>query len=109
MKNKISSLFRSGKGSNTKTPTLPEILRLGPNTKGGTNNPNKHYIDYIKEVLSKDKIYNIGLIGDYASGKSTIIENFLDDNDKQKVIRLSLTKIELNPDKTNKENLPNKS
>ena len=105
---KISSLFRSGKGSNPKTPdTLPEILRLGPNTEGSVNNPNKHYIDYIKEVLSKPKIYNIGLIGDYASGKSTIIENFLDDNKGKKVIRLSLAKIELNPDKTNKENETN--
>lgn len=108
MKNKISSFFCSDKGSNTKTSdTLPEILRLGPNTKGSTNNPNQPYINYIKKVLSEDKIYNIGLIGDYASGKSTIIENFLDDNDKQKVIRLSLAKIELNPDKTNKENETN--
>ncbi len=105
---KISSFFHFGKGSNPKTPdTLPEILRLGPNTEGSVNNPNKHYIDYIKEVLSKPKIYNIGLIGDYASGKSTIIENFLDDNKGKKVIRLSLAKIELNPDKTNKENETN--
>ena len=101
---KISSLFRFGKGSSPKTP---EILRLGPNTKGSTNNPNKHYIDYIKQALSDPKIYNIGLIGDYASGKSTIIENFLDDNKGEKVIRLSLAKIELNPDKTNKENETN--
>ena len=108
MKNKISSFFCNGKGSNTKTPdTLPEILRLGPNTKGSTNNPNKHYIDYIKQALSDPKIHNIGLIGDYASGKSTIIENFLDDNKGKKVIRLSLAKIELNPDKTNKENETN--
>ncbi len=105
---KISSFFCSGKGSNTKTPdTLPEILRLGPNTEGSINSPNQHYVDYIKKALSDPKIYNIGLIGDYASGKSTIIENFLDDNDKQKVIRLSLAKIELNPDKTNTENETN--
>ena len=105
---KISSLFRSGKGSSPKTPdTLPEILRLGPNTKGSSNNPNQPYINYIKKALSTPKIYNIGLIGDYASGKSTIIENFLDDNKEKKVIRLSLAKIELNPDKTNKENETN--
>ena len=105
---KISSFFHFGKGSNPKTPdTLPEILRLGPNTEGSVNNPNKHYIDYIKEVLSKPKIYNIGLIGDYASGKSTIIENFLDDNKGKKVIRLSLAKIELNPDTKNGTNETN--
>jgi len=60
---KISSFFRSGKGSSPKTP---EILRLGPNTEGSVNKPNQLYINYIKKALSTDKIYNIGLIGDYA-------------------------------------------
>jgi hypothetical protein len=60
---KISSFFRSGKGSSPKTP---EILRLGPNTEGSINGPNQLYIDYIKKALSDPKIYNIGLIGDYA-------------------------------------------
>ena len=89
---KISSFCCFGKGSSPKTP---EILRLGPNTEGSINGPNQHYINYIKKALSAPKIYNIGLIGDYASGKSTIIENFLDDNKKKNVIRLSLAKISL--------------
>ena len=64
---KISSFRCSGKGSSPKTPaTLPEILRLGPNTEGSINGPNQLYIDYIKKALSNPKIYNIGLIGDYA-------------------------------------------
>jgi len=53
----------------------------------------------MKNKISSLLIYNIGLIGDYASGKSTIIENFLDD-EKKNVIRLSLAKISLESSET---------
>ncbi len=57
------------------------------------NNKLEPYFSAIEDAIEQ-KFINVGLVGDYSSGKSTIIENYLKNSkNKHKAIYLSLAKI----------------
>jgi hypothetical protein len=75
-------------------PKQQKLYPLGANNNDENElEPLKPYFSAIDEAIEQ-KFINVGLVGDYSSGKSTIIENYLKNSkNKHKAIYLSLAKI----------------
>lgn len=75
-------------------PKQQKLYPLGANNNDEKESePLKPYFSAIEDAIEQ-KFINVGLVGDYSSGKSTIIENYLKNpKNKHKAIYLSLAKI----------------
>lgn len=75
-------------------PKQQKLYPLGANNNDEKESePLKPYFSAIEDAIEQ-KFINVGLVGDYSSGKSTIIENYLKNSkNKHKAIYLSLAKI----------------
>lgn len=64
----------------------------------------KDYIQVLDEIIKKEEIYNIGIIGPYGSGKSSLVKSYLSCTNK-KYCKVSLAYF--NEDSSNKRKLKN--
>lgn len=59
-----------------------------------TVSENSIYISLLKDAVEKEGVCNIAVTGPYGSGKTTVINTFLQHNPQYKVLRISLAKLE---------------
>ena len=67
----------------------PEILTLGP--KVIKNELNNQYISKLEELLLNKDCRNIAIIGNYGSGKSSLIKTFFDNKKSNRNKALTVT------------------